>query len=470
MEVDPAHVPDKYADRLTSVQKQVLGLKTSLATVANAFSVLEYAATGSKELLVLLQNSNELRPSGGFIGTYGAFTLRDGVILTQTVSSVYDIDGQLRTVYEPPLPVRAVNPRWYIRDANWFASFPESARAVSGMYTEVTQRAPDLVMAITPALVVRALELTGPVVVPGYTTPLTAENFVEVTQVETSVTYDRAENKPKKMLAEFLPIFLERLSAVVQEEPLAVLQVLVSSVAAKDIQLYSPNTTVQAQVRTLAWSGEVVETARDYLSIVSANLGGTKTDLELEQSAVLHSVIDPNGAVVNTLTLRRTNPLPDKKGLENKSFVRVLVPLGSTLLSSKGFSEVVLDEPTEGKDVVHPQAQSWQKAALQESADGTVVGIEAGKTFFGNWIVVAGGQTAQVELSWRLPYTLSALDRQSLTVQKQSGAVGYSFQYKLGFPQRRVLWSTQSDAPTSFGLEKEWQVTTDSFFGVVLSK
>ncbi len=148
----------------------------------------------------------------------------------------------------------------------------------------------------------------------------------------------------------------------------------------------------------------------------------------------------------------------------------MLVPLGSTLLSSKGFSEVVLDEPTEGKDVVHPQAQSWQKAALQESADGTVVGIEAGKTFFGNWIVVAGGQTAQVELSWRLPYTLSALDRQSLTVQKQSGAVGYSFQYKLGFPQRRVLWSTQSDAPTSFGLEKEWQVTTDSFFGVVLSK
>lgn len=466
-QVGAAHIPPAYADTFQTLQAQLDALTGSVRILNDAIRLLSRFATGDQRIVVLLQNSNELRPSGGFLGTYGAFAVHDGRITQQTVSSMYDIDGQLQTVYQPPLPVRAVNTRWYVRDANWFASFPESAAAVSGMYAEVTHVTPDLVIAITPAMAVAGLRLTGPVALPGYDTPLDADNFVEVTQVETSVAYDRTENKPKKMLGVFLPIFLDKLAAVAQAQPGAFLSYLTQALRAKDVLLYAPTPDAQGLISSLGFGGAIVPAARDYLGIVSANLGGTKTDLSLEQDAVLTTQVEADGGVVNTLTLHRRNPLPHTPGLENKSFVRILVPLGSELLSATGFSTVDLGAPTTELGTEHPQVHDWQEHAVTSLAHGTMVGTEAGKTFFGNWIVLSGGEEATVTLSWKLPFRITTLDRYSLIVQKQPGAVPYALRQELEIPGRRVLWATDEVAAVG-SVHHEWSVSQDVFFGAVL--
>lgn len=465
-QVDPNHIPTSYAETFRSLQGQLYALRGAVDTLDTAIRLVARFASGDQHILVLLQNSNELRPSGGFLGTYGAIGVSNGRIREQVVSSIYDLDGQLKPEYQPPVPVRAVNDRWYMRDANWFASFPESAAAVSGMYASVTNNTPDLVIAITPEIAVQGLALTGPIQVPGYDTPLDADNFVEVTQVETSVSYDRSENKPKKMLGVFLPIFLDKLAHVAKAEPSAFLQYLTQALSAKDILLYAPAADAQGLIAELGFGGVIVPTSRDYVSVVSANLGGTKTDLSVEQDAQLTTHVDVDGSVTNTLRLHRRNPLPLTEGLQNKSFVRVLVPQGSELVSASGFS--VVDVGTsEAKREMHPQVEEWQKHAVTTLSNGTIVGTEAGKTFFGNWIVLQGGEEATVEMVWKLPFRISSLDRYSLIVQKQAGAVPFVLRQVLEIPGRRVLWATQ-EVPAVGGVSQEWEITRDVFFGAVL--
>jgi hypothetical protein len=50
---------------------------------------------GKKNYLILLQNQNELRPTGGFIGSFANFSINRGSIEKIKLTSIYDIDGQL---------------------------------------------------------------------------------------------------------------------------------------------------------------------------------------------------------------------------------------------------------------------------------------------------------------------------------------------------------------------------------------
>ncbi len=465
--VNSERVPESAREKFEQARTELFLLDGSLETVGSALDVIVALSTGHKHILVLLQNSNELRPTGGFPGTYGAFDVENGTIVKQTISSIYDLDGQLKSNYTPPLPLFAVNNRWYMRDSNWFASFPDSAEVMSSFYEEEAHLTPDVVIAITPQLATSLLKLTGPISVPGYTTPLDSDNFIEVTQVETSLQYDKEENKPKKMLSEFFPIFLNRLASAPREDMPSVLLSLQKSFASKDIQIYARDGGLAEKLRSLSWDGRLVDTARDYLSIVSTNLGGTKTDLAMGQNVQLKTTISSGGVLTNILTITRNNPLPRVKGLENKDFMRIYVPEGSKLISSKGFSYMDLDVKYRTTAETHPKVAEWESHAVKEVASGMLVGEEAGKTFFGNWINLEGGQRQTLEVIYELPFRADALDRVSLVVQKQAGANPYTLHYEVAAPGRNIVWATDSTV-AGHSVSKELEVDRDRFFGIVL--
>lgn len=465
--VNAARIPGEQQEKFEKARTELSLLDGSLETVESVLDVIVALSTGHKHILLLLQNSNELRATGGFPGTYGAFEVENGTIVKQTISSIYDLDGQLASHYTPPLPLRAVNDRWYLRDSNWFASFPDSAETMISFYEEEAHVTPDVVIAITPQLATSLLALTGPIPVPGYTTPLDADNFVEVTQVETSIHYDKEENKPKKMLSQFFPLFLSRLASFPREDMPSILLSLEKSFASKDILVYSRDGALAEKLRSLSWDGRLVDTARDYVSIVSTNLGGTKTDLSMQQSATLKSAVAPDGTITNTLTITRSNPLPHVKGLENKDFLRVYVPQGSRLMSSKGFSYMDLNTQSSTITTIHPKAAEWESHAVTEVASGMLVGEEAGKTFFGNWINLEGGQRQNLEIVYELPFTVQALDRMSIAVQKQPGARAYTLDYTIDVPGRTLVWASDS-TPAGNSVSKELEIDRDRFFGVVV--
>lgn len=468
--IAPAFLGQREQAQLSELKTKLARVAETLGHTADLFSLMADLAGGQKNVLVLFENSNELRPSGGFIGTYGSFQLKNGGIHRLTVSSIYDLDGQLGEQIAPPSPVLAVNPRWYLRDSNWFADFRQSARKASSFYEKEGGETPDLVIAVTPDLVVDLLGLTGPVTVgaPGIT--FGADNFIEVAQIHTSSSAGDPLNAPKQILGDFFVVLTQRLSELKPEQYPRLLEVLEQNLSEKNLLLYARDQGTEGRISRYGWDGSIAPSDRDYLAVVSANLGGTKTDRYISDQVTLKSSVAPDGTVTDELTVRRSNRLPDLPETQNKSFLRVLVPEGATLLANSGFDYVTIDPAGSAALKQDADVYAWEKGSVRDVLTGTTIGREAGKTFFGNWLTVKGGETKTVTLTYRLPFKLSRTDRLSLLVQKQAGAPEHRLRYELSFPSRRLEWQNVPSAQVeTSSLVGELTVNRDRFFGSVLS-
>ena len=388
------------------------------------------------------------RSTGGFIGTYGVLKTENGSIAQLKIDSIYDLDGKIYELVAAPGPFQPDIKRWGIRDANWFVDFPTSARKLLDFYEKGEQTA-DGVMSFTPKIFENLLELTGPIEMKDYGVTLTAENFQEIVQYKTSIDYDVVENEPKKMLADFAPILLDRLSGFSNETWLNFMQIMQNNLDQRHIMVYSKEAETQKIIENLGFSGKVLSTQYDYLSINNSNLGGTKTDLEIDQKANLRSKILSDGSVLNTLSITRTNPTTQM----NRSFVRILVPIGSDLIASEGFdNDPVHSSSADGLEM-DPDLAAWDNR------------IEAGKTEFVGWFKVDGNNEKTISLTYMLPFKVSST--YSLLVQKQAGSKPVNFEANLNLGNRQPAWISPRVYESINALGYQSDTNTDDFFGVV---
>ncbi|HEX3095805.1 MAG TPA: DUF4012 domain-containing protein, partial [Patescibacteria group bacterium] len=401
-EVSISSIPQQYQATFLSAKDTATFFQANVASVKEVCSLIFDILLGQKNTLIVFQNNNELRASGGFMGTVGNAKLNDGSLTSLDIRSVYDWDGQLKQKVLPPQPMYVVNNQWFMRDSNWFGSFPDSAERIGAFFEKEGGETPDLVIAMTPDVILAMLDKTGPINLPQHGITLTKDNFIEEVQRETSVDYDKQLNQPKQFLADFFPLLMEKLGSD-QGGIISFLEVFQQSLYKKEIVMYSRNSDLENKINSFNWGGQLRSTDRDYLSIVNSNLGGTKTDRSLERSAELRTTINKDGTVTNNLQYTVKNPLPNSPGLSNKTFIRFYVPEGSKLNSGSGFNQDI-QLPVISNDgyTIDDKVQEWQKGVQQDTASGTYYGNEAGKTWFGNWLIVDGGQTKTVTLNYTL--------------------------------------------------------------------
>ena len=445
---DVGSIPLDYEDTLSQAKKQVSQLSSVLDKLIGLESLYLNIFGNAKTYLLIFQNYDEQRATGGFIGTYGVLKTENGSIAQLKIDSIYDLDGKIYELVAAPGPFQPDIKRWGIRDANWFVDFPTSARKILDFYEKGEQTA-DGVMSFTPKIFENLLELTGPIEMKDYGVTLTAENFQEIVQYKTSIDYDVVENEPKKMLADFAPILLDRLSGFSNETWLNFMQIMQNNLDQRHIMVYSKEAETQKIIENLGFSGKVLSTQYDYLSINNSNLGGTKTDLEIDQKANLRSKILSDGSVLNTLSITRTNPTTQM----NRSFVRILVPIGSDLIASEGFdNDPVHSSSADGLEM-DPDLAAWDNR------------IEAGKTEFVGWFKVDGNNEKTISLTYMLPFKVSST--YSLLVQKQAGSKPVNFEANLNLGNRQPAWISPRVYESINALGYQSDTNTDDFFGVV---
>ena len=165
---------------------------------------------GPRKYLFLFENNQEMRPTGGFIGSYGILDIGNGRVKKLFVDDIYNPDGQLKARVIPPAPIQKMSAVWTMHDANWFPDFPTSAEKVAWFYEKTGGPTVDGVIAITPELLQDLLKVTGPIDMPEYGKTIDADNFTEVTQQEVEVDYDKDLNQPKKFVADLTPKILDK--------------------------------------------------------------------------------------------------------------------------------------------------------------------------------------------------------------------------------------------------------------------
>ncbi len=470
--VEPASLPADYQSQFQQLNDL---LPAANAVFQNAAEISLFASDwlGAKEpqrYLLIFQNNNELRPSGGFIGSIAEVDIKNGKIQNFYLppGGVYDLQGNLKTLLASPKPLWLLNANWQLQDSNWFFDFPTTAQKVMWFYEKSGGPTVDGVVAVNSQILPKLLAITGPIDLPEFNLKLDANNVINELQQEVEVNYNRENNQPKKVLAALLPILIQKLEALPPQDFFNIFSLVHNSLQVRDIQLYHQQPDLQAKIKHFGFGGEVQNADYDYLAVVDTNIGGGKTDQVISSQVLLTTNINANGEVINTLKIikQHNGDLADYfTGHTYQDYLRVYVPYGSKLLTATGFNPPPADQfnqPAAGytEDKFLPAIETNEQYDLES---GTRITDEFGKTVFANWLSLQPGQQVEVSLSYILPnkivfkkqnqdnYFINILDSflakvglaqpdtdevgiYTLFLQKQSGQPSFSFSQEIIFP------------------------------------
>ncbi|MDD2758064.1 MAG: DUF4012 domain-containing protein [Patescibacteria group bacterium] len=412
--VNAGILPVEYQASFKDFKILFTALLNDLKNLSDLGTAVEeiFGGKGLRRYLVVFQNPHEIRPTGGFLGSFALLDIKDGKIVHMEIPAggAYDLQGQLDQFVEPPAPLLLSNKRWEFQDANWFPDFPASAEKMLWFYRHSRQITADGVIAVNASVLERLLAVFGPIIDEKRGLTLAADNAVATIQKVVEEGPEKEANKPKQILSDLAPQFLSYLDGVTPEQIMPLLVNLSESLEQKEIQAYFTDTDSEETVKSFGWSGQLLPTTanQDYLMVVNANIQGQKSDAEIKQTISHQAIVQDDGSVIDTVVITRSHAgTPGEKlyGQTNIDYIRVYTPLGSELISAGGFvwpDERKFRAPDSWttKDVWLNQ---MEKEIGFDERTGTRLTEEFGKTVFGNWLILEPGETRQIQFTYRLP-------------------------------------------------------------------
>lgn len=378
----------------------------------------------AKSYLLIFQNDKELRATGGFMTAYAFLRLDKGRVSTTTSDDIYRLDEKLLQVcltkicpLAPPAPIIKYLPEedgeprtaWSMRDSNLSADLPTSVREFERMYSLLGEGLPfDGILLIDTHVVEEMIKITGPVEVFG--TKYSAEidqrcncpNVIYELESYAQVI-EKGEQDRKAILGTLMSQILARAIGSSAEQLLEFVDVGVRLAGGKHIQLFMHDGKTQQALSKLNWTGEIKDSTGDYLHINDSNFAGGKSNLYVEEDVNLDINIDKGGKVKNKLTIQYKNPQPYNTWLNgiNRDYVRIYVPAGAKLVSSKGSQDPV-----------------------------TTIEKELDKTVFEAFIQVRPQNSLKLEFEYQLPGQFNDQEY-PLLIQKQAGTKDFKYTIKI---------------------------------------
>jgi len=481
-------LPEDYREKFQAI-KMALPVALSTIDAINEHSMIFLELLGNngpRKYLLLFQNNNEMRATGGFIGSYGLINIMDGHVKKVLIEGIFNPDGQFKEDIIPPKPLQKITAGWSTHDANWFPHFPSSAQKIGEFYEKTGGPTIDGIITLTPAVLEKMLEVSGPIEMEDYGTVVDSENFIRQTQFEVEIDYDREENKPKQFLADLAPIILESLFN--QPDPAKAsktIKTLTDALKEKHILMYSYEPQVQEVISNLGWSGEIRQTQNDFLMVINSNINGYKTDGIIDETITHQAKIMEDGSVMDTVRIKRVHNGGDSDyewwNKVNSDYMRVYVPKGSKLVSATGQTREVVEPPLDYEKLgfkTDDDVRAEEENMVIDEETGTRIYDEQGKTVFANWVYVSPKETVELEYVYILPFKIALtkenhdIDTYSLLTQKQPGSKGSEFhsEVKLDGSQEAV-WKYPEELQVNEGSASlDSRLDQDRFLGVVLQK
>lgn len=341
----------RYHALLERVNSILLGLP---ALITEAF-----ALETPKNYLILSQNNDELRPSGGYISTYGWLRVRQFRIVD------YDYNGTSRLSPNPPPDELAASldvPTWWFKSptpimsawsGSWYADFPSTARMAIWYYEKgENPRTPvDAVIALDLTGFQMLLEALGEV-------KLADGRTVNASTFRQTIYAVRATNQleHKDFLAQIYRQVVSDWQQLSAERGAALLTAAIRAFEQKHLIVYFTNPEVQATAELLGWTGKQADGTADYLMAVDSNMGN-KSNSSVVRTISYSATIQPDRSLKSRVLLdydysaqlAANDPAvaPEHYGTQKDYFslMQLYVPVGSQLARAANLqSPVTVDE------------------------------------------------------------------------------------------------------------------------------
>ncbi len=413
--ISSGHIPEDSRERFVKLKESLPLAIESMKEMRNAseFAVKVLGERDLRRYLFIFQNDNEMRATGGFMGSFALVDFKNGKIekITLPEGGTYDVRAGFNERLAPPRALSLVASRWEFQDSNWWPDFPTSASNIKWFYEKSGGPTVDGVFAINSDWLTELLKVTGPIKLDNYGKTISIENYEY--ELQKSIELEaKDKTKPKKILAELAPKIMEKLLAVEPESVIPLSEAIGKGLRQKDLMMYFADQQLQQFVLDNSYAGQLKDQGNqtDYLSVITANLGGGKTDNVVRQEVWHRAEIQSDGSIINHVLIERSHFGPTDDfftTLSNNSYIRVYVPLGSELISVSGFKPFGVESFKKlEKNLEYRKEIINEDLGTQDEETGTKIYQENGKTVFSNWSVVGPGETHKMLLVYKLPFKL----------------------------------------------------------------
>lgn len=384
-------------------------IKAALTAIPPILGVLE-----EKRYAIIMQNSAELRPTGGFWTNYATFRVKDALLNSDfTSKDMYSIDEIIATtdtIYTSPFPKPYPPYRdflkvehTYARDANFSPDFITAIDAWMWYYRKAALIMPSEakpingVFAIDTRVVSDLLRVTGPVTVDG----VEYDSESVVLELERIASLGlREQQGRKKVLGNVMEGMLIKMYKSEKNLWPKFVDAVLKLATEKHILAYIfDDTKAQELIEKYNFGGRIINYDKgDFSYVVSTNLGGDKTNIFVVKN-VDHKVYTEGSKWMREVNITFKYG-PAKPGYEQlvkvyRDWVRVYAPAGSELVSLDGS-----DAKTESD-----------------------LGEERGKVYFAGHITLNPGQTTAIKFKYELPENIVKNRMYSIYIEKQPGTL-----------------------------------------------
>lgn len=419
-------------------RKDGLTLQSTLNQVQSVLGIapIILGVKAPANYLLEILDSTELRPGGGFIGSYGLLTLADGHISDLHMTDIDLIDKPFEMAgHTIPYPSTyrwfdLAPASWSFRDSNLDADFPASARNGEQTYALEGGKTPlQGVIAITPWLIQGLLNITGPVDMrPEYNETITAQNLIArihyhqlgggIEGSELIPSPDGHSSLRKRFSSYLAEHLIARVHQLVGSPSTSnrFFTLLTNAFRSKDIQMYFNLGAAEDVLQHYQLASSIQAPTGDGLFVVDANISPNKASDFIKYTMNDTVTIDPSGNVLHHTTLRYAWVLPGQiYGLSTyRDYVHIYVPPGSTLRSQDG----------------------WQSRGTDR---------EFGRNVWMGYFTLAFGQAQVVMLDWMTPKAATH-DAQGWhyhdLIQKQAGNNQWTVSVRVLLPSCAAITHT----------------------------
>ncbi|MFK7804216.1 MAG: DUF4012 domain-containing protein [Anaerolineae bacterium] len=266
------------------------------------------AIDGRRAYLIVGQNSDELRPTGGFLSMTMAVGLEDGLVKGSKINDANTVDNYFDKPYgDPPAAMREFLgiDLFLFRDSNYWPDFPTSSRKMMEFYTYGTGIELDGVIAFDIRFISRLIGAIGPVEIPELEFTLTGDNTLEVLEQ----AWGEGLELENRFLTrkDFLGTIAEGLTEHIQSDQFqpdiaALAEILDESVRDKSLQIFIDAAEEKETFAQMGVDGAVTyHVDEDIVLLTESNVGINKSNRMVETALAYEIDLNPDGSGSSTL-------------------------------------------------------------------------------------------------------------------------------------------------------------------------
>ena len=369
-------------------------------------------ADGPKRYLIMAQNEDELRATGGFVTGAGLVTVENGRITALEFRDSSNIDNFAAQPYDfPPQPLYDYMNLELLafRDANFWADFPTSAQKAMDLYAYGLGVPPlDGAIAIDQEFLRLLVDATGPVPIPGSDRSINANNLLQVLRQARNIQEGQQVGEWVADRKAFLGGFAAAIRARIESDfgsidPVKLARNVVGAVETRHLSIYMRDPDVSAALADMGWDGRLPSAPPgDFLMAVDTNMGYNKVNVYIERTLGYAVQLGPEPRGTLTILYTHSGPaVPEEcyqgvteefelalpyEALTDKcywNYLRVYVPSGSVLQAASHHT-------VPGQTLFN--GRTWD-------GDAQTVAEQPGLTTFANFMLLprASAETAMFE-------------------------------------------------------------------------